>query len=229
MSSPLPWFVRLGDRWIGRHERYVTELSDSPEYFPTFLRYASTRDERAREWMASALARSEFHLASRWWGGYAIVVCVIGLLTVGTGGCFLALAALLLVPLLIRFDRWRRRRAAWRKLADGKALVHTKVEVRPPKEGSRVFQSLWMRGDFGPVELDHPLDLWEPVQEADEWWQFRMPRPHDSRGRVQYLDVHFDIGLVRRETDGTRRLIAGGVVYFSYDPWTGRVDTGGYE
>jgi hypothetical protein len=229
MPPTLPWFVRLGDRLVARHEKWFTELSDSPDYYPTFLRYASTRDERARDWMAAALARTDFWAASRWWGGYAIVVCVIGLLTIGTGGCLFALLALLLVPLVVRFDRWNRRRIAWKKLAEGEPEIYTKVEVSPPKQGSRVFQSYWTRDGIGRVELDHPMELWEAVQEADEWWQFRMPRPHESNGRVQWLHVHMDLGLVRRDADGTRHLVAGGVIYFSYDPWTDRVDTGDYE
>ena len=90
--------------------------------------------------------------------------------TTSLAGCGLMLLLLLPVPLLVRFDRWNRRRQAWNRLADA--------------------------------------------------------QPHDDNGRVHWLNVHEDLGLVHRDANGKRRIVARGVVYFSYDPWTDRVDTG---
>jgi hypothetical protein len=227
----LPWFIRLGDRLIASHERWVTEMRSSAEFHEKLLDYASTRNDASRAWIAEALARSDFARASRIWGGYAIVLGVVGLLAVsatGLRGCGWMLLLSLAIPLLVRFDRWNRRRKAWNRLADGKAWIYEKVEVREPPSGSRIFQSYWNKGEHGQVELDHPIELWHAVRQANEWWQWEMDMPREENGRTRWSSVYEDVGLVHRDGDGRRTLLAAGVVYFSYDPWTDRVDTGNY-
>lgn len=228
----LPFFIRWIDPIVERHERWVTEMRDTPEYYRHLLRFATTGDPASRTWLAEALSRYEYWPASRIWGIYTIILVLVGffLLAAGPIGCGIwVLLALLIYP-LNRLDRWRRRRAAWRALAEGKPLIHSKLEVTMPSGGSRIFQSYWTSDHpGGRVELDHPIELLDAVNDADEFWQWLMPAPHDSGGRVKYLNVHFDVGLVRRLPNGEREIVRGGVVYFSYDPWSGRIDTGGYE
>jgi hypothetical protein len=57
-----------------------------------------------------------------------------------------------------------------------------------------------------------------------------MPVPaRTGNGRLEWIHPFFDIGLTKREPNGDYTLIAGGVVYFSYDPWADRIETDGYE
>lgn len=232
-GTRLPWFIRVVDRFVDRHEQRVTGMRSSPRFYEELVRYATTGDAEARAWVAEALSRYDYFFASRVWVFALIAILLFGFLSLmatSLRGCGVMLLLLLLVPVLVRFDRWNRRRKAWNNLAIGKAWIYEKVEVRPPREGSRIFQSDWTRGDIdGRVELDHPMELWEAVQEANEWWQWEMPMPHEQGGRVAWMNVFTDVGLVHRDDRGRRRLLASGVVYFSYDPWTQRIDTGTYE
>ncbi len=106
-----------------------------------------------------------------------------------------------------------------------------KVRVAEAKPGSRIFQSYWEHpaGDDGELELDHPAELRDAVEQADTWWQWNMPRPHRTNGKLEWLRPFFDVGLARREPNGDYILLAGGVVYFPYDPWANRIETDGYE
>ena len=224
-------FIRFVDRLVDRHEKWYSEYHSDPAYYPTLLRYANTRDENARAWLAESMARVEYAQASRVWMFYTFLLLPVALFAprFGWWGCgvFLVLAAL--IPLLIRFDRWNRRRKAFNALPRGEPEVYTKVEVKPLPEGSRIFQSYWTNGTTPqPLELDHPMEMMDVVTEANEWWQFRMPVPREDRGRIREGISYFDVGLVLREDNGRRRLLAGGVVYFSYDPWGDKLETNGY-
>lgn len=207
-------------------------MREGGEFYEQLLRFATTRDATARGWLAEALSRYEYATASRIWVFYTIGVCLFGFFALAAGlwGCGLTLALALLIVPMNRLDRIRRRQKAWKGLGEGKASIHSKLEVKMPTDGSRIFQSYWTTDmPSGRVELDHPMELREAVEQADEWWQWIMPVPHEDNGGVKYLNVHFDLGLVRCLPDGGRELVAAGVVYFSYDPWAGRIDTGGYQ
>ena len=229
--ADLPWLLRGIDRLVDRHERYVTELRTSPEFHPTLLRYAADRDERAREWLAEALARYDYAQASRVAMFYLFFLFPVGFFSIAFGlrGCGFTLLLLLAHPLLRRFDRWNRRRKAHRGLGEGVADVFIKNEVTPPPDGSRIFQSYWTSPRESRVELDHPMELWDTVERANEWWQWRMPVPRENGGRIEMGISYYDVGLVLRHDDGRLELLAGGVVYFPYDPWADRIDTSGYE
>ncbi len=56
-----------------------------------------------------------------------------------------------------------------------------------------------------------------------------MPVPSRSNGKLTWIRPFFDVGLAKREPNGDYTLIAGGVVYFPYDPWANRIETDGYE
>ena len=227
----LPWILRGIDRLVDRHERYVTEMRDTPEFYERLLRYAATRDAAAHEWLAEAMARYDYWQASRFWMFYAIFLFPVAFFSLGFGryGCGFVLVAMLGIPLLQRFDRWNRRRKARIGLAEGVADIYIKQEVTPPPAGSRIFQSYWSNDAHPRVELDHPMELWDAVARANEWWQFRMPVPRDDGKRITLGISHYDLGLVRRDERGRVELVAGGVVYFSFDPWTNRIQTEGYE
>jgi hypothetical protein len=226
----VPWFVRAGDRLVDRYEGWVFEKRGTAEFHQRLLHFGATRDDESRDWLAGALARYDYLDASRFAKYYLILWFTVALLFgLSLRGCGEVLLLLLLAPALMLFDHWNRRRKAAKNLLDGEALVYRKVDVKEPPAGSRVFQSYWARNDAQPVELDHPMELRAAVEESNEWWQWLMPVPKESNGRVSWVKTHFDVGLVHHDAGGNRRLVAGGVVYFSYDPWTGRVDTGGYE
>lgn len=219
----LPWFIRAGDRLVNRYERWATEMRSSPEFYSNLLRYATTREEATRAWLAEALSRYDYVDASRFRKTFVLLLVIVApLMVAGSGlrGLALILLLSLCVPFLGRLDRWNRRRLAWAHLADGVAEIYTKVRVKPPAGGSNMFQSYWtIEGIERPVELDHPMELLDAVTRANEWWQWRMPVPAIENGRRRWRTPHLDVGLVHRDAAGERSLLAGGVVYFSYDPW----------
>ncbi|MBM3271109.1 MAG: hypothetical protein FJZ01_26050 [Candidatus Sericytochromatia bacterium] len=229
-DSNVPWLIRVVDRLVQKQERWIRELVESPEFYEMLLTYASSRDERARKWLAEALSRRDYAPASRLWLWYLVLVIFVGLLNMQRGWSGIGPATLLLVflPAIWRLDRLNRRWKAYRGLARGRATVGRKVDVKVPASGGRVFQSYWSEGTDHLLELDHPIELLETIRAADEFWRWEMPLPHeDGRGFIRESLVTYDLGLVRRDAQGCRHLLAGGSVYFDYDPWADRVDTRG--
>ena len=148
-------------------------------------------------------------------------------------GCAIFVAGLVLIPLLIPLDRWRRRQRAAESLRQGSPMVWRKIRIALPEEGKKIFQSYWSGPESDrELELDHPIEMFAQVEQASEWWMWTMPQPLEDGGTklgVRWAPVRHDIGLVAVDEDGRRRLIIGGPAYFPWDPWGRRLETGGYE
>jgi hypothetical protein len=202
--------------------------------YSTLLHYAHHRDDASLDRLVEIHGR-DFTAASRLALYFGLITgCGFGLFAVpvlwrlGALGAAIALGWIALVAMLNVVDRWRRRRATRRSLIEAKPIVCRKVRIGAIAPGADMFQSYWKRSpdDPGELELDHPLSMLETVERSDEVWQWLMSVPHHNSNRLapDWLNAHYDIGLVRRRADGTPELVAGGQVYFSYDPWADRVE-----
>lgn len=202
--------------------------------FADLLHYAHTRDPQSLERLAwhyegSFVEASKLALQSLFGCGCLGAIFILpALIRLGWIGLAFGAALIALVPLLYRVDKFRWRRYARRSLRNGEPQIYRKVRIGEIADGAEMFQSYWKRdpGDENELELDHPIGLLEPVQQADEWWQWKMDVPHrnDNRLRPTWSPSYFELGLVRRRADGTPELVAGGQVYYGYDPWGDKLE-----